>query len=308
MGSTAGGWIANAIGPKRGLAWFCLPILAGSCVSSLAQGPRTAYLGRFIGGLGAGGMAVGVPRYLTEIAPVPLRGVIGTGNQLFVCLGILLAYLLGLPYAFGVESVHLHRRAPAHMSNRPIVDVAWWRLLLSVGALLPIPQLMLVRAAGAGCSHAPARKRRLPLSRSRTQALVVPESPCWHESRGHIPMADINRRRLWGEDATPRPRAQRRGRSAHQALVEPLLGHSRTVPAVDVVVDEGPHGLQEEVAVLDVSAHRWPQRQQSRTGGNRLWAQRGILALCLGIGVTQQASGINVLIFYSSRILEASGM
>lgn len=41
------------------------------------------------------------PMYLTEIAPVHLRGAVGTIHQLVVTISILISQLLGLPAVFG---------------------------------------------------------------------------------------------------------------------------------------------------------------------------------------------------------------
>ena len=37
-----------------------------------------------------------VPMYLSEIAPVPLRGATGTLNQMGIVIGLLLGFILGL--------------------------------------------------------------------------------------------------------------------------------------------------------------------------------------------------------------------
>lgn len=42
--------------------------------------------------------------YLTEIAPVELRGALGSMHQLVVTFAILLSQILGLPYIFGNSS------------------------------------------------------------------------------------------------------------------------------------------------------------------------------------------------------------
>lgn len=41
--------------------------------------------------------------YLTEVAPVPLRGAAGTLNQFFITVGIFVSEVLGLEQIFGNE-------------------------------------------------------------------------------------------------------------------------------------------------------------------------------------------------------------
>ena len=46
-----------------------------------------------------------VPMYLSEIAPVNLRGLAGTLNQLFLVIGNLFANVSGLPQLFGTTNL-----------------------------------------------------------------------------------------------------------------------------------------------------------------------------------------------------------
>ena len=54
-------------------------------------------IGRFIQGLSAGTFSVFVPSFINEITPTELKGPIGSSTQLFITLGILISYLLGIP-------------------------------------------------------------------------------------------------------------------------------------------------------------------------------------------------------------------
>ncbi|VDM63936.1 unnamed protein product [Angiostrongylus costaricensis] len=56
--------------------------------------------GRFFIGINAG-LAVMVPMYLTEIAPINLRGTLGSFHQLFITFSILVSQVFGLPQFFG---------------------------------------------------------------------------------------------------------------------------------------------------------------------------------------------------------------
>lgn len=55
-------------------------------------------LGRFVIGFNCGINSALAPLYLTEIAPVNLRGMLGTVNQLLVTISIMIAIILGLKY------------------------------------------------------------------------------------------------------------------------------------------------------------------------------------------------------------------
>lgn len=49
-------------------------------------------------------------RYITEVSPSSIRGLMGCLNQIAVCVGIVVAFVSGLPYDYGIEHVTLHPR------------------------------------------------------------------------------------------------------------------------------------------------------------------------------------------------------
>lgn len=65
------------------------------------------------------------PRYIGEIAPASVRGLLSSSMQLSLCIGILVAYLFGIPYE--------------HDDGAFISiggwEVAWWRVVLFLGTL-----------------------------------------------------------------------------------------------------------------------------------------------------------------------------
>ena len=58
-----------------------LPLLLGALGGMTATSLLPMLAGRFAAGLGAGAASVLVPRYVSEIAPIPIRGALGTLNQ-----------------------------------------------------------------------------------------------------------------------------------------------------------------------------------------------------------------------------------
>lgn len=59
--------------------------------------------GRFFIGLSCGLYTALVPMYLSEIAPMTLRGALGTVSQLGVTIGLLLSQILGLSLILGTD-------------------------------------------------------------------------------------------------------------------------------------------------------------------------------------------------------------
>lgn len=75
-------------------------------------------------------MSLFVPRYVAETAPPAIRGALGSVSQVFICSGILLSYLAGVPY---IKNSHPHW-----------AGTSWWRWMLLFPAA---PALAQVRSA-----------------------------------------------------------------------------------------------------------------------------------------------------------------
>ena len=60
-------------------------------------------IGRFLNGLACGFFTGLAPLYVSEVAPVRIRGGLGTVNQLAVTSGILVSQILGLDTVLGTE-------------------------------------------------------------------------------------------------------------------------------------------------------------------------------------------------------------
>jgi|APGre2960657444_1045066.scaffolds.fasta_scaffold00345_9 sugar porter (SP) family MFS transporter len=99
VGSFAGGPLADAVGRVRTLRLAALPLGIGALLCGLAQSAGPLLLGRLVCGVGLGVASTVCPLYISEIAPPAHRGVLGSANQLCICLGILGALLAGLPLA-----------------------------------------------------------------------------------------------------------------------------------------------------------------------------------------------------------------
>lgn len=118
FGALIGGRLADRWGRRPMLltSALLLGISAAGCgLLSHSAAALVAY--RLIGGLGAGILSAVIPTYITEISPARLRGTFVSFYQLFVVIGILIAYcanymfadmdanwhlMLGLPLLFAV--------------------------------------------------------------------------------------------------------------------------------------------------------------------------------------------------------------
>ncbi|KAL1457040.1 hypothetical protein WDU94_001716 [Cyamophila willieti] len=82
------------------------------------------FIGRFVIGINCGLNTSLVPMYISEIAPLNLRGGLGTVNQLAVTLGLLISQILGIEQILGTDD--------------------GWPVLLGLTILAPFLQLILL--------------------------------------------------------------------------------------------------------------------------------------------------------------------
>lgn len=106
-GAFIGPFIAKSIGRKRTLMLNNALAISGGIflgVTKLANSVAVLIIGRILVGINAGINTVVAPMYLSEIAPVNLRGSLGTLNQFGIVSGLLLGNVLGLEEILGNES------------------------------------------------------------------------------------------------------------------------------------------------------------------------------------------------------------
>ncbi|XP_063817962.1 solute carrier family 2, facilitated glucose transporter member 9-like isoform X3 [Pseudophryne corroboree] len=71
--------------------------------SRILSSPEMVIIGRFITGIHSGISLSVVPMYLGEISPKNLRGFLGLMPSIFICLGVFVAQVLGLPELLGQD-------------------------------------------------------------------------------------------------------------------------------------------------------------------------------------------------------------
>jgi SP family sugar:H+ symporter-like MFS transporter len=130
VGALIAGPIANnrRLGRKYSVCLWCVVFILGNCLQIAAQYPYwyVLMIGRIISGFAIGGLSVMVPAYQGESAPTHLRGAIVCCYQLFITIGILIAYLIN----FGTETIE------GTASWRIPVGISYfWALVLGLGIL-----------------------------------------------------------------------------------------------------------------------------------------------------------------------------
>ncbi|RLU24896.1 hypothetical protein DMN91_002987 [Ooceraea biroi] len=89
------GPMADKLGRKKSLLLLTVPFLLSWAIIVVASSLWLINVARFIVGIGVGTACVLVPTYISEIAEISTRGMLGALFQLALTIGILLAFILG---------------------------------------------------------------------------------------------------------------------------------------------------------------------------------------------------------------------
>ncbi|XP_066908043.1 glucose transporter type 1 isoform X2 [Halyomorpha halys] len=106
IGGFIGGMVANKFGRKGGLLMNNILGIGGAVLmgfAKVAHSYEMLFFGRFIIGVNCGLNTSLVPMYISEIAPLNLRGGLGTVNQLAVTVGLLISQVLGIDEILGTD-------------------------------------------------------------------------------------------------------------------------------------------------------------------------------------------------------------
>lgn len=89
------GVLAQKVGRRMTVLILAIPFMLSWLLTIFANGAGMLIAGRFVAGLGTGGICVAAPMYIGEIAETSIRGTLGAFFQLFLTLGILFVYVVG---------------------------------------------------------------------------------------------------------------------------------------------------------------------------------------------------------------------
>ncbi|XP_074661294.1 solute carrier family 2, facilitated glucose transporter member 1-like [Tubulanus polymorphus] len=107
FGGVSAGWWGDRFGRKKAMLIcnvFCITAALLMGLSKKAGSFEMLIIGRLIIGFGSGIYTGLTPLYLTEVAPVKLRGALGTVNQLGVTIALLVSQVLGIENVLGTAT------------------------------------------------------------------------------------------------------------------------------------------------------------------------------------------------------------
>ncbi|KZC10962.1 Facilitated trehalose transporter Tret1-2 like protein, partial [Dufourea novaeangliae] len=101
-GALPSGGMADKLGRKKSLLLLAVPFLLSWGMILIASQVWLLYIARFIAGIGVGAGCVLGPTYINEISEVSTRGTLGALFQLFLTVGIFVAFVLGSVLSYTV--------------------------------------------------------------------------------------------------------------------------------------------------------------------------------------------------------------
>lgn len=104
-GAIPAGPMADKLGRKKTLLLLSAPFLLSWAFIILTSQIWLIYIARFVVGIGVGASCVLVPTYVSEIAETSTRGTLGALFQLFLTVGIVIAFIFGAVTSYTVFAV-----------------------------------------------------------------------------------------------------------------------------------------------------------------------------------------------------------
>ncbi|KAF3436355.1 hypothetical protein FNV43_RR23447 [Rhamnella rubrinervis] len=95
IGAITSGPIADFIGRKGAMRVYTAFCVAGWLAIYFAKGVLPLDIGRLLTGYGMGAFSYVVPVFIAEIAPKDLRGALTAINQLMICAGVSVSFIIG---------------------------------------------------------------------------------------------------------------------------------------------------------------------------------------------------------------------
>ncbi|KAF2801656.1 putative high-affinity glucose transporter [Mytilinidion resinicola] len=155
-------WLADRVSRKWALSIVVVIFNIGGIIQTSAPNYAALVIGRTIGGIGVGTMAMGAPLYISEIAPPQLRGALLVLESISIVAGVVIAYWI--TYATKDLAGEIAFRLPFGLQM-----VSATLLGIAIHIFPYSPRWLAMAARPADTLTALAQLRRLPASDARVQ-------------------------------------------------------------------------------------------------------------------------------------------
>ncbi|KIY62582.1 general substrate transporter [Cylindrobasidium torrendii FP15055 ss-10] len=166
FGALIGAPTADFLGRRYAMVVECGVFCVGVLVQMVTFGNwKQLAVGRLISGLGVGALSAAVPMYQAETAPPQIRGALTATYQLFITLGILIAYCVSIG----------SRELDGASSWRTVVGIGFaWPAILAIGILFmpESPRWLAKRGRFDEMRRSLARTRGIPKGQEHSDPIV----------------------------------------------------------------------------------------------------------------------------------------
>jgi MFS family permease len=294
IGGLFGGTIADWCGRKCGLLLNNAIAIFGATLMSSSQLFRSIeclIIGRFFIGINCGLNTHLVPMYLSEIAPMNLRGALGTVAQLGVTIGLLLSQVLGLPHILGTSD--------------------GWPFLLGVAFVPAVLQLLLL-------PFCPESPRYLLITKGRTNEArhALTRLRCTSDVDDDMEEMRMEESRASSESSDRRPASYGTDAPSPVHDVSYYQTHPEDLNQMKYAHHNNHLHQQQDLGAGSTAAplDQEPNESSPSSDNYSVWAVicspdlRMPLIIAIVMQLSQQLSGINAIFFYSTDIFKATGL
>jgi MFS family permease len=100
IGGLTAGPLQTQVGRRKAIILNNLGYISGGILIGCSVHEAMFIIGRVLCGFGCGMGSLSIPTYIGEVSSIKARGAMGTCNQFFIVIGILLSSVIGLPLAY----------------------------------------------------------------------------------------------------------------------------------------------------------------------------------------------------------------
>ncbi|MCL3777610.1 MULTISPECIES: MFS transporter [unclassified Actinomyces] len=273
LGAFFGGQLSDRYGRRHNIMLLAVIFFLGALGCTVSPSIWVLYVFRFILGCAVGGASATVPVYLAETAPKSIRGTLVGIDQLMIVTGQFLA--------FAMNALIANIQGGPHVT---VTSVAEGTTVLVDGV---------ETAVQAGQTYDWDVLRSV----SETAGLMVSDGngDTW---RYMLVICTLPAVALWlGMRAMPE---SSRWHAANRRYVEAVADLQRVRRPTDDVAGEIDEMI--EVNRRETTSERWTLSQTFRTR----WTRR-ILVIGVLIGVFNQTTGVNTMMYYAPKVLQTAG-
>ena len=274
FGAFFGGRLSDRYGRRHNILLLAVVFFVGAMACTFSPNLRALYPARFVLGFAVGGASATVPVYLAETAPKRIRGTLVGVDQLMIVTGQFLAFAMNAIIARGITGGPEARVSTVDPGTS--VTINGVRTTIEAGqcytwdALQQVADAVTIDGGNGNTWRYMLVICSIPAIALWIGMRMMPESSRWYAVNRRIPEAIGVLKRVRDESKD------------------------------DSIADEVSEMI--EVNRREAAITKWGLGQVFRTP----WTRRVLVIGCF-IGIFNQTTGVNTMMYYAPKVLQAAG-